>query len=211
MKGLIVTGGRPPESSVRFVEHEQVFVCAADSGYETARKLGIRVDLVVGDMDSISDKSLLNEIPSSAIEGYPSAKDLTDTEIAMKAIQDRGIEDVTIVGGGGGRLDHLIGLLRLFERPFYPRCWVTDKETVYCFEERFQLEGARGETVSVFPVGIGPVRARSEGLRWPLNDLAWDHQDVGISNEVTEDLCRLEVDQGRLLLVRTSPPVVQIP
>jgi thiamine pyrophosphokinase len=211
MKGLVITGGEGPDQAVSIKKAGDVLVCAADSGLERALQLDIVPDFVVGDMDSLENKNLLNRFSPDAIEYYSHVKDFTDTEIAIEALRRRGITEITILGGGGGRLDHLVGIMRLFDRPFYPRRWLTDREVVQCFDDGYTLEGCRGETISLFPVGKERTSARTTGLRWPLDGLEWDRGDVGISNEVINDVCRIEVLRGRLLLIRRLPRTVLVP
>ncbi|HKK49544.1 MAG TPA: thiamine diphosphokinase, partial [Alkalispirochaeta sp.] len=115
-KGLIITGGAAPDRKVSFVSRESWVVVAADSGLEYAVSRGITPDGVVGDMDSIQDEGMLAPYAESQIERYSRAKDWTDTEIAMDYLWKRSINDISIIGGGGGRLDHLMAIIALFER-----------------------------------------------------------------------------------------------
>ena len=55
------------------------FVIAADSGLDHARAHDIKVDLVVGDLDSVSDAAIAAAIADGvSIETYPRDKDATD-------------------------------------------------------------------------------------------------------------------------------------
>ena len=76
-------------------------IIAADGGYDTLKKLGIEPDLLLGDMDS------LTEVPR-ALEKlvYPVRKDETDTHLAYLEGVRRGYTDFVIYGGVGGRDDH---------------------------------------------------------------------------------------------------------
>jgi thiamine pyrophosphokinase len=58
-----------------------------------------------------------------------------------------------------------------------------------------------GSLVSVFPLGAGPWKAESRGLRWPLNDLPWAPGFFGISNIAGEGLFSINVTAGRFLLI----------
>ncbi|MFO8043987.1 MAG: thiamine diphosphokinase [Alkalispirochaeta sp.] len=209
-KGLVITGGNAPAGGITFAARSHWVVVAADSGLEYAASHGITPDGIVGDMDSISDRDLVNSFPEAKIEEYARAKDWTDTEIAMDFLWKRSINDISIVGGGGGRLDHLMAILALFERSRYPRQWFTDQEEITVIDDTVEFPGESGETVSLFPTGPDAVTMRSSGLRWPLDQFTWRHGDVGVSNKCTGGPCRVTVQSGRLLMVRALPWEVRL-
>jgi thiamine pyrophosphokinase len=209
-KGLVITGGAAPKGEILFQSRSSWVVVAADAGLEYAVSRGIEPDGVVGDMDSISDPGILESLANSVVERYSHIKDWTDTEIAMEFLWKRSINDISIIGGGGGRLDHLMAIIALFERSRFPRRWYTDQEEVTLIDADTIFIGEPGETVSLFPVGPDTVRMSSRGLRWPLDDLEWRHGDVGVSNQCTGGPCRVTVQSGRLLMVRALPSEVYL-
>ena len=178
------------------------WLVAADSGLQTAAACGIMPDLVVGDFDSLEDHDLLGVVGESKVRRYPHEKDYTDTELAVRAARDRGCTEIVIIGGGGGRMDHLIGILSLFDREPPPSVWITDTAVLQTITSGITIEGSPGGVVSLFPVGCESCRATSEGLRWPLDGLSWRRGDFGLSNELTSKAASIRVLEGRLLLVR---------
>ena len=204
MTGLLFVGGEGPGRAVlaRCAREADVSV-AADSGLELALSADIEPDLIVGDMDSLSDPSLLSRFPSDRVMRLPRDKDDTDTEIGLQTLLERGADEVTIVGGGGGRMDHLLGIVSLFRRERPPRRWLTGRDEVILVDRESRFDGWLGSTVSVFPVGERASRMRSRGLRWPLDGLAFERGRVGISNIVTEDPALISVADGKLLVIRS--------
>lgn len=180
---------------------------AADSGIETALSWGIEPEVVLGDMDSLSDLSILDRFEEEQIRRYRQEKDYTDTELGLMELFDRGVDEAIIVGGGGGRLDHLLGIVALFDRDTAPRRWYTSREHVECIDEEYTFTGALGETVSFFPAGRRRCAMQSWGLKWPLDTLSWIKGDAGISNVVVSKKCRIRVTEGRLIMVRSLPAV----
>lgn len=203
MKGLLIIGGRGPNREV-FADcsNDIAIVVAADSGLQTALGLGVEPDLVVGDMDSLESLDLLERFPAGRKLLFPTDKDETDTEIGLRILWERGCTEVVIVGGGGGRLDHLLAIASLFERDPAPQRWLTEKEDVRLVEGEAEYRGWKGSTVSLFPVGGEASGLSSDGLKWPLDGLVFRRGYPGVSNLVTTQRLRVTVRHGRLLLVR---------
>ena len=202
--GLLLIGGEGPARGLLQPILPAVTVAvAADSGFDLARKLKIVPDLLVGDLDSLESSREFEAFPESRIRRYPRDKDETDTELGLRTLWELGIQRVVVAGGGGGRLDHLLALVALFERERVPMAWYTSREIVQVVEGTQVIDGCRGQTVSLFPVR-GPVAGMSsEGLKWPLDGLTWKWGDMGVSNVFSEDRCSISVAKGRLLMIRT--------
>lgn len=226
---LIFTGGLNPTKAdfKRFIKRftPPDLVIAADSGLVCAHRFGYKVDLIVGDMDSLVPASALDEYPDEKILRFERDKDDSDTVIALKQAiayaqsdPDKSVqcaqgnsttyrrEDLFIIlcGGDGGRIDHLLGIVKQFETPVYPDLWLCRKQTVYNLRS-----GADGlprvlhldsqqckEYVSVFPVhGLcSGALLRSEGLVWPLEKVDWHNGAFSLSNRACGDYVRHKKD-----------------
>lgn len=201
-KGLVITGGLAPAREwFDYIRGRFDLVVAADSGLVTALNVGASVDRVVGDMDSLPDRGALAAFPAESVQVYSTEKDLTDTEIALEALRKLGCASTAIYGGGGGRLDHLMAILALFEREQYPWLWVSEGSVAVCIEAGMAFRGLKNRTVSFFPVGPEKCVMRSRGLKWQLDGLEWRKGDVGVSNVGTGDTIEIEMLSGRLLFV----------
>ncbi|HEX6724693.1 MAG TPA: thiamine diphosphokinase, partial [Gaiella sp.] len=89
-------------------------VVAADGGLDRAVALGLDVDIVVGDLDSVSPAALAKaEAAGRRIVRHPTAKDATDLELALDEAASLGARRVLVVASAGGRLDHLAASLVL--------------------------------------------------------------------------------------------------
>ncbi len=201
--GLLLLGGEgPPRDLLEPILSKVVCTVAADSGFDLARRLKILPDLLVGDFDSLEPSRELKNYPEERIRRYPRDKDQTDAELGLQALWDRGMRRTVVVGGGGGRVDHLLGLVTLFEREKIPTLWYTARELIQVVEGTLVVTDCKGQTVSFFPLG-GPVAGMSSsGLKWPLDGLEWDRGDMGLSNVFSADRCTISVTKGRLLMVR---------
>jgi thiamine pyrophosphokinase len=154
-------------------------------------------------MDSLGDLSRLDSYPPERVLRCGTDKDYTDTELALRLLWERGCDDVWLLGGGGGRIDHLLALRSLFERDPCPSRWITGAEDLRRLEApaEFSLTLPPGALVSIFPLGEGPWEAESAGLRWPLAGLPWDRGFFGISNAAETGPLSLRVRRGRFLAV----------
>jgi thiamine pyrophosphokinase len=201
---VVVTGGESPAySSVADWFQKSSIVIGADSGMDTLASYGVSADIAVGDFDSVVRKDSLEGMSESAVLRFPRDKDETDTEIAVRVAFERGADEVVLVGGGGGRLDHLLAIYELFQRESCPSWWFTANESVCVVADHVVLRGSPGETVSFLPVGAVECRMKSQGLRWPLDDVRWLRGDVGICNEFVDEEVRVSMLSGRLLVIRT--------
>jgi len=197
---LLVTGGDvPPRAVVARRLAEFAFVCAADSGLDVLRGWGIVPDLVVGDFDSIADPGVLVEYAS--VLRHPADKDETDTEIGVRELRGRGYDRVVLAGGGGGRIDHLLAIRSLLERPDGPDEWLTARERIVRIGGPASFEVGTGAVVSVFPLAGGASGMSSEGLAWPLDGLSWDAGGFGVSNRATGGTVRVDPGRRPLLVV----------
>ena len=178
---------------------------AADSGLLAAEAAGIRPDWIVGDMDSLGDESRLLAYPADRVVRHPVDKDSTDTELALDLLWAKGCGDVWIVGGGGGRIAHIFAIRDIFERRRFPCRWITANEDIRCVDgdgpAAVSLSREPGGTVSVFPLGGGPWKAESRGLKWPLDNVPWKRGLYGLSNVTLEYDAGIRAIQGRFMVV----------
>jgi thiamine pyrophosphokinase len=211
MRALLAIGGEGPERAIlEPLLSSFDFVCAADSGLDLLSRWGLEPNLIVGDMDSVSSPELLASYPRAEVIRFPRDKDESDTELGLRLLFERGYFDVSIAGGGGGRIDHLFAIKALFERPERrPRAWFTEAAAIRLVEEggRLELPSAAGEVVSVFPLASGASGMESGGLKWPLAGLVWSAGGFGLSNEALSDGFWVRAGRGDLLVVTPSLPI----
>jgi thiamine pyrophosphokinase len=166
-----------------------------------AEEAGVSVDVLLGDMDSLGERLNRLDIDPERVISHPAEKDETDTELGLRFLTEKGCSRRVLVGGGGGRLDHLLALVALFERSDYPDVWHTGTESVCAFEGDLALDGCKGQRISFFPLGCEQARMVTEGLKWPLDPLEWGRGDIGVSNEITSERMKVSLKSGRLLAV----------
>ncbi|MEE8441213.1 MAG: thiamine diphosphokinase, partial [Spirochaetia bacterium] len=167
-----------------------------------AIRCGLQPDLAVGDFDSLESPGLLSAFDESQIQRYPRDKAETDTEIAVRVSREHGADEIVIIGGGGGQMAHFVGILSLFDRSDPPTVWITDSAEFTCITSSLEIRGQVGEVIGFFPVGCERCEMRTEGLRWPLDSVVWNKGDIGVSNELADTRAKVQMERGRLLMIR---------
>ncbi len=190
-------------------------VIAADGGARSAAALGRRIDVAVGDFDSLGRPELDElERMGVAIERASTDKDETDTELAIAAALARGASRVTVLGAfGGPRLDHElanVGLLAMSALVGMEAVLLDPRGRISLLVapgpdgravER-RLAGGPGSIVSLVPWGVAAVGVTTRDLRYPLTD-----EDLpvgparGVSNVVAGTVPAVTLRAGRLVLV----------
>jgi thiamine pyrophosphokinase len=202
---IIFCGGGP--SRVPFETPDDTFVVAADVGLAEANRLGVSVDLLVGDLDSVSTADLEAFAGSGGeVRRHPEDKDATDLDLALAEAIAAGVERVLVVGGDDGRLDHLIGNALVLASPRYEGVEIDavfGAARVHVVRSRRELTGVAGETVSLFALGGPATGVTTQGLRWPLeNAVLQPGSSLGISNRLLEERASIAVGDGVVLAVR---------
>lgn len=169
------------------------------------RDIGVHVDLLVGDLDSVSDDAL--DGFDGPIQRHPGDKDATDFELALEAAIARpNIDRLVVVGGLGGRLDHLLANAAVITSPRFATVdveWIAGTTRVHVIRDHCQLHGAPGEVVSLLPMGGDASGVSTTGLRWELQDDRLTAASArGISNEFTKPVATVTLTAGCLLSIQ---------
>lgn len=206
---LVVSGGLPPDPSVVARLPNATRVIAADHGYDHALALGIRVDVLVGDLDSV-DPLAASSAPSAGVDvrRYPRDKAATDLELALDlATEHDGIRVIVISGAGTDRLDHLAAQFGLLAAPKYARCsveaWIGGAHLVAVHAGKpAVVNGRRGDIVTLLPVAGPADGITTDGLRFALRDETLNPFNTrGVSNEFLGTEASVTLGRGTLLII----------
>jgi thiamine pyrophosphokinase len=200
---VVLTGGPQLPSGVVVPPDSKVI--AADGGAE----IGVRPDLVVGDMDSISAATLAG---IANVERHPADKDATDLELALTAALRWGREQILVVGSGGGRLDHLVGGMLLLAADDYAEVQVDAQlgtAAVHIVRSERKLHGSPGELVSLLAINGPAVGVVTDGLAYPLRaETLEPGSSRGLSNVFAAAEAQIVVGGGVVMVVRPNGSVV---
>lgn len=195
MKGIILLNGDPYAGEI---DTDGALVYCCDGAYKWA-KGRVRIDKNIGDFDS------LNEIPDPAPEEiYPSEKNFTDGEIALFKLLGKGVSEVEIYGGGGGREDHFLGNIHLLFRAFKAgvSCRMVNKNSVlFPASGKIALGAYCGKTLSVLPFGGSLHIIESAGLKYAYPEVISYGECRGISNICESRSAYLTVEGVALVII----------
>ncbi|MDE6000711.1 MAG: thiamine diphosphokinase [Clostridia bacterium] len=195
MKGIILLNGEPYSGKIA-AEGALVYCC--DGAYRWAKNK-VRIDKNLGDFDS------LDEIPFPPPEEvYPSEKDFTDGEIALFQLLDKGVDEIEIYGGGGGREDHFLGNLHLLYRAHANgvKCkMITDNSLIFPASGKIFLGKFAGKTLSVLPFGGELHIIDSAGLKYSYPPCLSYGECRGISNISQSPSAYLTVEGCALVII----------
>lgn len=221
MKILIISGGSIDEMWGRkwVADYEPDYCIAADSGLVMADKLGLTVDLLLGDYDSVDKKIFEKYNGNTNTITYPCEKDYTDTHLALKKaiekikkLQDTskdGTEDeIAIIGATGTRYDHAFTNIFVLDESLEAgiRCAIYDKNNkIYLADKSFEIRKDKqfGDYLSFVP--MTPEAGLSlSGVKYPLDRYTLRQgESICQSNEITEMIAKVEIFTGKLVVFET--------
>lgn len=187
-------------------------IIAADGGGRHCLALGVSPAVVIGDLDSLTDLELqaLKELGAQIIQ-FPPRKDFTDLELALDYArslteQNRiGESEILILGALGERWDQTLANLAL--PVAFPELDVRlvdgNQEILYVRGgETVVIQGRRGDTLSLIPLGGEARGVTASKLEYPLADENLSLGSTrGISNVLLEEEAQISLHAGLLVCV----------
>ena len=203
MKAFIITPFLTEEIKKIVTIQEDDLVICADVAYLAAKKENISPNLIIGDFDHGK-----NDAPaktSAAFVRVPSEKDDTDTMLCVKCALTKGADEIVIVGGIGGRLDHTFANLQTLayieKEGAHGRVISEDNEAFLVCDEA-HIEKRDGWYLSVFAYDGVCEGVTIQGAKYEVADVSLSTDfPLGVSNEITADSAIVSVKNGTLLVI----------
>ena len=204
-KGRCVIVCASPDADDGYIRtkiNSEDYVICADGGVDVLARIGITPDLVVGDFDSASGRTVF---PDTETVSLRIRKIDTDTMHCADEAVSRGFRDILILGATGGRTDHTLAnlsvLLYLSEKG--ARGMISDKYNDITVLENGEniIHTKRGTTVSVMPFGCERAVLSYTGMSYPLeNGVVTVSYPYTISNLAAADTVTVTLSSGSALL-----------
>ncbi|MBQ8817435.1 MAG: thiamine diphosphokinase [Clostridia bacterium] len=206
MKVFIYTGGGIDVNGITEHPKSDDLRIAADGGYKNAMLLGEKVDVLLGDFDSYTDK--LPDVKE--ILKVPAEKDFTDTQMAINEALARGADEIVIIGGLDGRLDHALANVSILAELWKMRVHtvITDgKNRVRYMDSSSTLIAKSHFTyVSVIALSEKLKGVSIEGCKYPLDNktVLRSEPSLTVSNEIVGNCALISVRRGQCLIIESK-------
>lgn len=208
MRVVIVAGGPPGDDAfVRAHCARADLRIGVDGGVLTLERLGIRPDLAVGDFDTAGPGAVARlRAAGVPTETHPTAKDATDTHLALLIAVERGATAIDVLGVlGGPRYDHMFAAVFLLALPALAAARVTLRDPLHTVTllhpgASVTLGGRPGEYVSLFALSPEATGVAGEGLRYLLPPTFALGDSLGVSNELVGTEATVTIRSGLLLV-----------
>ena len=209
MRTMIFANGEAPDKrAVQRWLDAATLIIAADGGTRNALSIGVMPQIVIGDLDSLqpADRLQLEQAKAQFIV-YPTHKDHTDLELAIRHALERGATEIIIVSALGGRWDQSLAnvlLLTLPELKDVPTRIIDQHESISVIRDRAEIAGCTGDTLSLIALRGDAHGVSIEGCEYPLKDAVLRFgATLGISNVLIDPVATITVQDGIVLAIHT--------
>ncbi len=209
-KIIIISGGcfgDPIFFKKKIAEIGPSLIIVCDGGVRHLQKIGIKPDVIIGDMDSIEPAQLKSYSAQDVqIIKYSANKDFTDTELALDYALNLKPTAIYIWGALGGRLDHTLAnvfLLRKGQKAGIKTYLIDEYCEAFIVNREAAFVDAKGITVSLFAFSPQVEGLSLSGFVYPLKDaILTMGESPGISNIINKAHAKISVRAGNLLVIR---------
>jgi thiamine pyrophosphokinase len=203
---IFVNGVLPDIEAAKKIPRRDDFLLGVDGGARLIMELGLTPHLVIGDLDSLTENDLarLNAANVKTIR-YPADKNETDLELGIGHARQLNPSSVVILAALGGRTDQALANISLLADSALASLDIRlddgIEEVFFCRGES-QIDGKRGDLVSLIPWRGDVTGVRTAGLEWKLDsETLFIDKTRGVSNEMLQESAVVKIESGLLLII----------
>ena len=194
---VIIANGRFPThpTPLSYIERASFIVCCDGAANEFI-EIGGKPNAIVGDCDSISKENIVRFADILYPNNDQETNDLTKS---VQFCVDKGIKDITIVGGTGKREDHTLGNISLLAEYVHIAnvIMATNWGVFTPINTTTQFKSFIGEQVSIF--SIDHTKVSSQNLKYPLSNRILSNWWEGSLNESLDESFTIQT-AGRIIV-----------
>ncbi len=203
MKKCVVIGGSKLDVNLKDYITDDMFIIAADKGWEHCILNGVTPDLVIGDFDSSKKPENIKTIT------LPIEKDDTDTFFIARYIIENLFTDVLFLAlSGGNRFEHTMANIQTmnFLSKNNVNTVMIDKfsKMFVVNSNKVVLEKEEDSYFSLIALGVCE-EVSVKGAKYETENLKLtDDYPIAISNEFKNDNAEISLTKGSLLVIITK-------
>lgn len=172
----------------------------ADGGAKKALELNYVPKEVWGDFDSLEQTYIdLLKNKNVIIKKFNKDKDFTDGELLISYVKTLNYDEIYVIGGFGGRIDHTLTNINLIFK--YSNIVFIDKhEKLFLVPSNFILKNNLNRRISFIPFSDTIENLTLEGFLYPLKNHTLKRGDsTCLSNIITTERASISFSSGKLL------------
>lgn len=204
-KCIILANGKPPKKSIiNYLQKKNysTLICA-DGGANKAKKLNLTPDYIIGDFDSIENKTLQYYSNKSKLIKFKRQTD-TDVEKCLKHALKEKYNEIILLGVTGDRLDHTfcnLGIVIKFFKKIKLKL-VAEESLLIPYSGKVELNTKPGEIISLYGFDK-KTKISSRGLKYRLKNSTLPFgEKESTSNSALGEKVNLKISGGIIFVVR---------
>ena len=206
MKTFIYTAGNICPENITEHPKDGDLIIAADAGYLNAQKCGVVPNILLGDFDSFDLPEDVSD--DTEVIQFPTEKDDTDTQLAVRTALERGAKEIVIVGGLDGRLDHTLSVLAILEdlEARHVHALVTSgmNRARFLRNNSTLIPRSKFRYLSLIAADPTVKGLTLEGCKYPLRKARLSRRNqYAISNELVGNCALIDVRRGGVWVIES--------
>ncbi|MCF7930699.1 MAG: thiamine diphosphokinase [Acholeplasmataceae bacterium] len=196
MRVLVVTYPTPKDIRKILPLKDSDYIIAVDQAVSHLYKQRVKINLAVGDFDSLSNHSMLLNLN---VVRMNTEKDVTDTHQALVEASKINPDELYLIGGiGGERIEHFMVHTMFFNE--FPKLVIKDDNSTLFLLEKGVHE-FRNQDYNTF-IGYPKAKISIDGFKYNLNEYRLlPYDPLCISNEVVDQAGYVHVHEGKVLAI----------
>ena len=203
MKDIVICGGLLLNKDIILdkIDKEYNKVIAVDSGYNNAILLGLKPNIIIGDLDSIKEYDNNIELIQ-----YNPIKDDTDIKLALDYCINKYNNNIDIICATGNRIDHLLNNISMLSylKDKGIKARILDEYNIISTLDEYNELNNISKYVSIIPISDYIIYS-STNLYYKANKLRVNRVNImSISNQAIKDKFSIKIHKGEALLIQSN-------
>jgi thiamine pyrophosphokinase len=197
---IIANGQKEDKTFIKTCAKKSDFILALDGGADTALKAAVMPNLVLGDLDSISQNAK-NKIGKEKLLKV-ARQDNTDLEKGLDFARYFKVPNITIICAQGGRLDFtLSNFSSVFN--YIDKANIIFKTStcdIFPLKKSTKFECKKGAKISLIPMG-NTTGLTLKNLKYSLKNATFKIGQTAVSNIALKNNFEVSFKKGQLLVI----------